>query len=101
MAGRTRTVDTGRTRGTRRERTHRPAGESETYRREKEHRGGRAQVRQRLDRIRDPAARLDAARDYVRSALRKYDSPAATAAAVDALLAAGDELYRTGTPKRR
>ena len=103
MAGRSRTVDTGRNANGRRVRQHRPAGETEAARREKHRRGARAQVEQRVGRTRDPLRQLDAARDYVRSAAQKYHPESGSGgqldAAVQALLAAGDELYRTGTPK--
>ncbi|MHA6801771.1 hypothetical protein [Bounagaea algeriensis] len=101
MAGRSRTVDTGRTDGRRRLRQHRPAGEAAAARRSKEHQGARAQVEHRLGRTRDPLRQLDAARDYLRSAAQKYQPDGHLAGAIEALLAAGDELYRTGIPKRR
>lgn len=101
MAGRSRTVDTGRTRGNRRARQHRPAGETESAHRDRVHRGARALVNQRIDRARDPLRQLDIARDYVRSAAQKYQVRGETAPAIEALLAAGDELYRTGSPKSR
>ncbi|GAB2763216.1 hypothetical protein GCM10027174_44880 [Salinifilum aidingensis] len=101
MAGRSRTVDTGRTDGRRRLRQHRPAGEAEPYRREKALRGARAQVDHRIRQERDPLRQLDAARDYVRSATRKYQPGGDLAPVIEALLTAGDAIYRNGTPRDR
>lgn len=100
MAGRNRTVDTGKTVGRRRQRQHLPAGAAEQHTREKAHRGARARVDQRIGRTRDPLAQLDAARDYVRSAASKY-RPTELSTAIQALLDAGDQIYRTGQPRSR
>lgn len=104
MAGHNRTVDTGRTRRSsggkaRRVREHRPAGESDGARRDKERRGARRIADDRVRKATSPTARLDAARDYLRSAAAKYHAQAELDSAVAVLLDAGDRIYTTG--KRR
>ncbi len=101
MAGRARTVDTGKTDGRRRLRQHRPAGEADPHRREKQRRGARARAEQRISRSRDPVTQLLAAVDYVRSALSKYRPGGLLQPVLDALLATGDEIYRTGDARDR
>lgn len=104
MAGHTRTVDTGTARRTRtgkvrRIRQHLPAGQSEKARRDKAHRGARTVALARIDRARTPLDKLEAARQYVRSAAAKYGiADPDVAAAVTALLAAGDRIFQTRQP---
>lgn len=101
MGGRARTYDTGTTRGTRRQRKHLPAGTAETHRRDKDHRGARALAQQRIDRSPDPVTALLAAVNYVRSAASKYRPGGLVQPGIDAVMAVGDEIYRTGTPRTR
>lgn len=101
MAGRARTVDTGKTNGRRRLRQHRPAGESDPYRREKQLRGARSLAEHRIRRTRDTATQVLAAVDYVRSAIRKYHPGGLAQPGIDALMSVGDQIYRTGTPRDR
>lgn len=101
MGGRARTYDTGKTDGRRRLRQHRPAGEAEAHRREKDHRGARALAQQRIDRSPDAVTALLAAANYVRSAASKYRAGGLIQPGIDALLRVGDEIFRTGTPRTR
>ncbi|TDX84963.1 hypothetical protein [Amycolatopsis arida] len=103
MAGHTRTRATGtarRTSGgkTRKLREHLPSDQLDQHRRRTQRRGARSRAVDRISRTSDPLRRLDVAREYVMSAAAKYRDPGAVAAAVEALLAAGDRIYAHGAP---
>lgn len=103
MAGHSRTTATGATRPgvtgkPRRVREHLPAGDAEHIRRAKSQRGAKTRLKHRLDRTSDPLARLDAARDYLRSAAAKYQTTASVEQAVQALIVAADRIFRDGDP---
>jgi hypothetical protein len=102
VAGHWRTTDTGTARRTssghtRRVREHLPAGEALDAKRLKDYTGARKIVVDRLEKMKDPARRLDAAVQYVRSATAKYEI-ADVNAAVDALLALGDQIFAASAP---
>lgn len=103
MAGHVRSIDTGKARRTasgktRKIRQHLPPGEVEKAKRRKQHLGARTVINARLAATSDPLRRLDIAREYVRSAAAKYQVSGELAAAVDALIAAGDRIFITGEP---
>lgn len=104
MAGHSRTTATGKARRAasgkpRRVREHLPPGEAEAAKRVKAQRGAKTVALDRISRTSDPLAKLNIAREYVRSAAAKYQvDDAAVAAAIDALLAAGDRIFTTGQP---
>lgn len=104
MAGHVHTVDTGKARRTasgrrRKIRERIPTDEAETSKRSKRHEGARTITMDRISRTTDPLRRLDAAREYVRSAAAKYlVDPEMVSAAVEALLAAGDQIFTEGEP---
>ncbi|GAA1983283.1 hypothetical protein [Amycolatopsis minnesotensis] len=103
MAGHVRTMPgTGRQPGvtgrSRKVRVHLPPGEAEVAKRVKQRNGARTIAQHRIVSARTPQARLDAARDYVRSAAAKYRADDEIAVAVEALLAAGDRIFARGAP---
>lgn len=103
MAGHNRTVDTGRSARAaggkpRKIREHLPPGQVPAAKRAKAHAGARTTAMNRISRTADPLRQLDHARDYLRSAVAKYTAPHEIHPVVEALLAAADRIYRTGTP---
>lgn len=101
VAGRSRTYDTGKTVGRRRQRQHLPAGAAEAHRRDKQLRGARSLAEHRIARTRDAATQLLAAVDYVRSACSKYRAGGLVQPAIDVLMSVGDEIYRNGAARDR
>lgn len=105
MAGHPRTVGTSRhQRGAsgraRRVREHLPAGEAAPARRRKAHASARSRALAHVHRASgDQLVQIDRARDYLRSAAGKYSIETDLTPVVDALIAAGDRIYQTGTPK--
>lgn len=66
--------------------------------RAKQHRGARAVANDRIARAADEREQLAAAREFVMSAMAKYDSPETVQRIIAALLKGGDVIYKTGTP---
>lgn len=104
MAGHGRSIDTGKSRRTtsgksRRIRQHLPPGEAEQARRRKQHDGARTVALNRIRRTSDPLRQVDIARDYLRSAAAKYRPHGEVTGVIEALLAAGDQIYRHAEPR--
>lgn len=103
MAGHVRTTATGKARRTsggrlRQTREPVPPEQRADAKRAKQHRGARAIANDRITSATDEREQLAAAREYLMSAMAKYDSPATVRMAVAALLKAGDLVFTTGTP---
>lgn len=104
MAGHTRTVGTGKhqrgiTGRPRRVREHLAPGDAATAKRQKTHQSARSIALHHIRRASDPLVQIDRARDYVRSAARKYRFEGTDVTdVVQALLAAGDHIYTHGEP---
>lgn len=105
MSGHRRTVPAPGARSTsrgvvRRNRTHLPDGAADEHTREREISGGKNMAHARIrERRGDPAGQIDAAREYLRSALRGYApaDPDLVDGLVQQMTRTADHIIRTGT----
>uniref|UniRef100_UPI003F495B1A hypothetical protein n=1 Tax=Amycolatopsis sp. CA-096443 TaxID=3239919 RepID=UPI003F495B1A len=103
MAGHVRTIAgkgrfTGTTGRVRRNRVRLPAEDIDPARRTKQRTGARTRAQHRLDNAQTPQEQLDAAREYLLSAMAKYDGRQSIPGLVQLMLRAGDRIYATGRP---
>lgn len=101
MAGHVRTIPgkgrfVGKSGRVRRNRVRIPSGDIDMARRTKLRTGARTQVQHRLENARSPQDQLNAAREYLLSALAKYDGRGEIAALVQEMLRVGDRIYARG-----
>ena len=103
MAGHLRTTPAPGARRTskntvRRNRQHLPDGEADQHARERIVAAGKSTAYQRINARSGDLAKVDAAREYLRSAAAKYDLPPGwSQPLVDQLVRQADQIIRTGT----